>query len=195
MKHLVAAVAAAALLLHGSAFGAEGKKPVHNLEILFVAPSSFGELSNEAELIVHVRITDSRPEIARNNRCHRAKVLDVLRSQLSVECAAQAPNPSRCAPAAGEELLFLQKAGEIETGDAVIRIAGTEPLASGKEYILFLRWDPYQKAFLPFFGPNGAFEVAGEAIEPTGIGDIAREQRGKKVDAFKEEVRAARRKR
>jgi hypothetical protein len=200
VKTLLTPVAAALLLLTGTAGAATANgKPVRNIEILFVAPGSFDELWGEAEVIAHVRVIGSRPQATSDGRFvhthHRAKVLDVLKSDISVDCAAQASEPSACAPAAGHELLFLQQAGEIETADAVIRLADTVPLSPGSEYILFLRWDAYQKAFLPFFGPNGVFEVRDSALHPTGVSDIAQEQRGRSVDAFKEEVRAKGRKR
>jgi hypothetical protein len=194
MKHTLSTVVGAVLLLNCVMYaGTEAHKPVQTLHILFVAPDSPDALSNEVDLIVHVRVFDNRPQATASARfvhtIHDARVLDVLKNNVSADCAAQAPDVRDCSPIAGRDLRFLQKAGEVETPDTVIRIADEVPLRPGSEYILFLKWDAHLKAFLPFHGPDGTFEVRGGVIRPAGRSPVAQAQSGKSAAMFKEELR------
>lgn len=83
----------------------------------------------------------------------------------------------------------MQKAGEIETADAVIRLAGETPLKPGSEYVLFLKWDAHLEEFLPFHGPDAAFQIQNGVIHPTGKSPISEEHTGKSVASFKNGLR------
>jgi hypothetical protein len=200
MKHTLATVVGAVLLLNCAEYaGAETHKPVQTLHILFVAPDSSDALSTEVDLIVHVRVLANRPQATADARfvhtIHDARVLDVLKSDVSADCAAQAQDVRDCSPIGGQQLRFLQKAGEAETPDAVIRIADQVPLKAGSESILFLKWDAHLKAFLPLHGPDGTFEVRDGVIRPSGHSPVAQGHSGKSAVKFKEEFRLRERER
>lgn len=193
MSRILIGAVGALLLACASFAGDQTSKPVRTLHILFVAPESSDALWNEADLVVHVRIAGSRPQATTDGRfvhtVHRARVVDVIKSGASIDCAAQATDPAKCSPAAGQDLTFMQKAGEIETADAVIRLAGETPLKPGSEYVLFLKWDVHLEEFLPFHGPDAAFQIQNGVIHPTGKSPISEEHTGKSVASFKNGLR------
>lgn len=188
-------VVVSAILLTDCAAYAQNhrNKPIQILHILIVAPDSFDALWNDAHLIALVRVLGNRPEATADGRfvhtAHRARVMDVFKSEVSLDCAQQAAEVTSCAPAVGHELRFLQKAGEIETAEAVIRLADEVPLKAGGEYIVFLEWDAHLKAFLPRYGPAGTYEVSDGIIRPVRYSKVSEEHSGKSATAFMGELR------
>jgi hypothetical protein len=104
---------------------------------------------------------------------------------VSADCASQAPEVLRCAPVAGQEMEFLQYAGEFETEDEIVRYVDEPLLSPSKEYVVFLSWNASVKGFLPFYGRNGAFEVCRHALHAMSVADVPRELEGRSTTDFK----------
>ena len=182
----------ACLLLASSLLATEiSSKPVRTIETVSIAPDSIDGLWNDAQLAVHVRVVDSRQGSSSGGRrtrfftVHRALILDVLKSEVSADCASQAPEVLHCAPVAGQDMEFLQYAGEFETEDEIVRYVDEPLLESGKEYVLFLSWNAGVKGFLPFYGRNGAFEIRRHALHAMSVADVPRELDGRSTADFK----------
>jgi hypothetical protein len=166
-------------------------KPVRTIETISIAPDSVDGLWNDSQLAVRVRVLDSRAGQVSGERrtrfftVHRARILDVLKGEVSVDCATQAPEVLRCAPVVGQDMEFLQYAGEFETDDEIVRYVDEPLLLPEKEYVVFLSWNASVKGFVPIFGRNGTFEVRRNAIHAMSAADVPRELEGRTTDDFK----------
>jgi hypothetical protein len=195
---VVFALAVSALLL-GCAVSADASdKSIRTLEITSIAPASFEELWNEADVVARVRVLGGHPELKKSAAnpaaryvftSHRIEVLEIYKAQVSIDCARLADEVTQCSPRSGDESLLLQSAGEVETADELIRVAGESPLKPGAAYILFLRWDAYWKAFMPTHGPHATFEIRNGAIHPASKWRVSKEHEGKTAEKFAEELR------
>ncbi|HEX2059522.1 MAG TPA: hypothetical protein VHK90_02175 [Thermoanaerobaculia bacterium] len=191
------AVALLGLLLSCIAY-AETEKSPRVQHITFIAPASLDELWSSADVVAQVRIVGGKPELRTGQSdpkaryvftTHRTKVVDVLKSIVSSECARLSQDITDCSPRAGAELTLQQSAGEAESEGEIVRIADEIPLRAGAEYIVFLRWDPYWKAFIPTHGPHSTFEIRNGVVHPTSAWRVSKEQEGKPAAKFAEELR------
>lgn len=176
----------------GSLYAGEPTKPVRTIESISISPDSVDGLWNDAQLAVHVRVLDSRAgELSGNGRrtrfytAHRVRILDVLRSEVSLDCATQATEVLRCSPVAGQEMQLLQYAGEFESETEIVRYLDEPLLLPGRDYLVFLSWNAAVKGFLPVFGRNGTFEVRRNALHAMSAADLPRELEGRSISDLK----------
>jgi hypothetical protein len=135
---------------------------------------------SQADLVAKVRISRSEVEAipgahtTRIHTVHHAEVLRVLKGTAK----------------AGASVSFVQVAGQLETKEAVIRVADEEPLTAG-EYIIFVRRAPYD-TWLHLIGDvDGAYKVVNGLIEAQGrFTSFAREHSGLSEERFLREIDA-----
>lgn len=186
------------MLLASAAHGDSSHKSVRTQHITFIAPSSMDELWDDADVVAHIRVLGSRPELRPGSAeggtkhvftAHRMRVLDVFKTDVSMDCASLASEVAECSPRVGDELPLLQRAGEVETEDEIIRLADEVPLASGADYVVFLKWNAHLGVFTPLFGPHGTFEVRKGVVHPASKWRVSAEHQGKPASKFVDELR------
>lgn len=130
--------------------------------VTFIAPESIEEMAQEADVVVRGRVlgsqavagerTGKRLEVYTE---HRLRILEVIGGWIPAE-----PQQRH------DEMLLLQRAGEVETEDGPIRIADEVPLSPGSEYVLFLTWNPGYQRYEPSHGSYAIFKVENGTMQP-----------------------------
>ena len=168
------------------AFGAD--KEVRTIFEMFVAPESIDEMAAEADTIVRARVLGNRSVAGQKSfppvyTEHRLRILDVIRGWVPSDRQVIADHPVL------QELLILQKAGEVETNEQVIKMADEIPLSPGAEYVLFLKWNPGYDRYEVWLGRYGIFRIENDVVHPGSDFRTVNSAKGKPVTRFIEELR------
>lgn len=188
------AKAAVLVLLAGTTVGlalahSRQEKPTHvSIDNIYynAPPPSLSEMEKTADAVVFGRVLGgvskdggffrkSEPGITTS---YRFKVHEVISAQ-----GKRAVDPN--------ELTVLRDGGSIDRGNRIDKVVDADfpPFELGHEYVLFLRWDAGQEAWVPAWGPNATFEIKGGLITSPGYAHVCKEQNGLSIDEFLEKLR------
>jgi hypothetical protein len=135
-----------------------------------------------ARLVAKVRITSSEARalpspagaLPRIDTLHHATVVRVLKGDVR----------------SGASVSFAQVAGQLDVGEAIIRVTDEEPLAKG-DYIVFLQTSPNDSQLHLIGDVDGAYKVRDGYIEPQGrFTAFSQQHRGLSERRFVDEIEA-----
>jgi hypothetical protein len=161
--------------------GVPQKPRIHEIEAGHeIEPASFDDLWNGAVAVVQARVVGTKVELSKSTSTPRPitklqlRVSEEFKGNLSLDAA--------------KGLTVYQLAGEFADDDVTVRQLGVEPLATGREYVLFLGWNPYFGRWM-VRGSNSVFELNEDQVRPHGQAPVVRERKSQSVRAFVEELR------
>lgn len=161
--------------------GAPAKPRVHELEAGHeVQPASFDAMWNEAVAVVRARVVTTNVQLSTGSSSPRPitevrlHVVEEFKGNLSLNKA--------------RKLIVHQLAGEFSNDEVTVRQLGVEPLAQGREYVLFLGWNAHFGRWM-VRGANGTFELIDTRVRPLGEAPVARERELQSAPAFLDELR------
>jgi hypothetical protein len=162
-------------------------KPVHESFIntyFKEPPPSLREMALDVDLVVRARVVGSGLE----QRDLRGTPRPITLYSFKVEEVIQAFGTTHVP----DELGVLREGGSFDRGPHIDRVVQADfpQFQRGREYVLFLKWNPTDNAWIPAWGPHGVFEINGERINAVGASKIARAQSGSSVEDFVSRLRS-----
>jgi hypothetical protein len=90
-----------------------------------------------------------------------------------------------------DQLDIRREGGDRDKGTHIARSVqeGFPAFNIGTEYVLFLNWHASDQAWVPSWGPNGAFQLSGGRVDSPGFAKVVSAQKGKAAAQFLEEIR------
>ncbi|HEX8069423.1 MAG TPA: hypothetical protein VF546_05700 [Pyrinomonadaceae bacterium] len=87
-------------------------------------------------------------------------------------------------------LKVIKDGGEVRVNGhrASVKLAGSELLKSNKDYVLFLTWDRYSKAYYPVGGVSGFFMIENSRLKPVGSEAGIKKYEGAALQTLVDEV-------
>lgn len=148
-------------------------------------------LAKHAEAIIIGRITDEESSFSSDDRIATAYQLNVLR--VIKDTRLNAPLLSGQEPPAPlvTPLKLVRPGGTVLVNGhrASLKLKGAERLKPGNDYLLFLWWGPYSKAYMLAGGVSGAFLIDGEQrLSPLGSMEGMLKHKGSDLQAVVDEI-------
>lgn len=173
---------AAILSFFACAAAMADRKPILEQETLHSVPGSFSQMWQMAGVVAKVRIANSEVRalpspagaLPRINTIHHATVIRAFKGDVR----------------SGASISFAQVAGQLDVGEAIIRVMDEEPLPKG-DYIVFLQTSPKDTQLRLIGDVDGAYKVHDGYIEPQGrFTAFAQQHRGLSERRFVDEIEA-----
>lgn len=161
------------------------QKPVRVIDITYLSPSSLDDLWQEADLIARVRVRETSMKAKEPAPGIKTPL---VYTEAKVEVIQQYRR-KRTDAGTGTSLVVAQRAGRLELADEIIEIADVEPLAAGREYVLFLQWHRYLGTYEVTAGPEAIFELRGGRVRPFGKSPVAKDHSALRDDEFLSDLR------
>jgi hypothetical protein len=139
------------------------KKVIEQGEFDYVdVPTTFGQLVERSSLIVRVRVSAVAEKGYRITGAHspavRTDVLGVVLEVFKADDRTSEPNQVI-------HILHPTVANGVDVGDTIVKQKGFKAFQNGREYLLFLQWNPRFDGYDIRWGPTGSYMIASGRIQ------------------------------